>query len=188
MRSNAVGRRRRNQNQLTEVYHHEICLRADLLSRRLLSEVFSAEHQSKTKGEVNKISSQGACTNSRNPAITTYKSGDCFKSKTWRASKRLIEQLASNSTVVTSQKTPKGLRIQNSPGRNVGKPETERACDSVHGHSTECGLSAIDVTDERERLYASDFAFRAPSMLHTELRLRCFFLRVCQQSADVLTY
>src|SRR5262249_35310810 len=60
MRSNAVGRRRRNQNQLTEVYHHEICLRA-LLSRRLLSEVFCAEHQSKTKGE---------------------ESGDCFKSKT----------------------------------------------------------------------------------------------------------
>jgi hypothetical protein len=25
---------------------------------------------------------KGACTNSHNPAITTYKSGDCFKSNT----------------------------------------------------------------------------------------------------------
>jgi hypothetical protein len=47
MRSNAVGRRRRDQNQITGVFH-EICLRP-VLSRWLLSEVFCAEPQGKTK-------------------------------------------------------------------------------------------------------------------------------------------
>jgi hypothetical protein len=62
MRSNAVGRRRRNQNQITEVYHHEICLRAEVLSRRLLPEVFCAEHQSKTK---KRLAQQGVCSSGR---------------------------------------------------------------------------------------------------------------------------
>src|SRR5262245_37950524 len=54
MRTNAVGRRRRNQ--ITVVYHDKNCLRDELLSHRLLSEVLRAEHQSKTKGEGFQIS------------------------------------------------------------------------------------------------------------------------------------
>src|SRR5262245_37961298 len=62
MRGNAVGRRRRNQNQLTDAYNEEICLRA-VLSRRLLSQVFCAEHHRKTNTKV--ISA---------PAVTRVKS------------------------------------------------------------------------------------------------------------------
>src|SRR5690348_15804554 len=45
MRSTAVGRQQRNRNRIAD--HLDICLRGKVLPRRLLSEVFCAEHQTK---------------------------------------------------------------------------------------------------------------------------------------------